>query len=493
MKRLSALALAVLLLLHLSPAMAASTLMEKFIGQMTEQGFLGTVTFSAEGSSTSVMSEDAWAWLKNAAPRITVELAHSFARQADGQANMNLLVDGKAAGSTTLLYNASLVGLNADFLSDAWYTFARGWDASQLLQLGLTNSADEWPPIWHLMLAVQGADDKWKARAEQHYAQYETRISAWMNNYATLANVKKSKTNYTELRFSIPAADVIDEIKSLIHDLYKDQDLLSLLREVATSQEAAAYLQPGMEKNFDKMLNQLPLKGTVKVVRRLNADGTSVLDQFTLPFANNQSLEQLVIKRTPKNEDEQWELQGKLRNGQEFDVTCLTAQGGAYSGAVTWKLPATDEEREQTIAFHYTASWDEGKEEYSLADDRFTQVKKGSITIRPDDDQTPAQSLTVEATFSSTSSLRSPSRVDAVLTWQDLDFDAKVTATLSGRTAAPREVTQISSLKKPQRIDQMKQGDLRALLSQWQQQGMVWVQDLAEKLLPASLPDETQL
>ena len=126
MKRLIALLTALLVLLCTVPAMAATkTLEEKFQGQLLEQGFKGTVTFAASGSGTKAIGNDLWAWLVNAAPRLTLEANHSFANRADGQAELNVLIDGKAEGRTTLLYNGTLTAVSSDFLGgheSAWYT-----------------------------------------------------------------------------------------------------------------------------------------------------------------------------------------------------------------------------------------------------------------------------------------------------------------------------------------------------------------------------------
>ena len=69
--------------------------------------------------------------------------------------------------------------------------------------------------------------------------------------------------------------------------------------------------------------------------------------------------------------------------------------------------------------------------------------------------------------------------------------DAALTASLTGRTAAPGTVTQISSLKKPVRVDQLKTADAAKLVEEWKKKAQSWIQDASGLLLPSTLPAES--
>ena len=488
MKRLIALLTALLVLLCTVPAMAATkTLVEKFQGQLLEQGFKGTVTFAASGSGTKAIGNDLWAWLVNAAPRLTLEANHSFANRADGQAELNVLIDGKAEGRTTLLYNGTLTAVSSDFLGgyeSAWYTADRKWNPAVLLA---SSGGNQWPPVWHVLMAVEGASAEWKEKAGQHLALFETELGTWMNGFAEISTVKEKGTEYTQLHCLIPAEETKTEIKQLLASLYADADLLSLLREVLTAEEAAAYLQPGMLNSLCAMVDELALDSDVEITRRFNKKGEIALDRMRLPFADHQAVREINLTVTPDPDGQKWVVAGVLANGDDFEVSVAPGKNGAYSGAVTLTLPGT----ENRLAFDFDFSWDGGKEEYVLATDRAVQTMLAALNVKPHDTAKPAQELKLQITLTSPSAERSATQIEAVLNWRDTESDAALTASLTGRTAAPGTVTQISSLKKPVRVDQLKTADAAKLVEEWKKKAQSWIQDASGLLLPSTLPAES--
>ncbi|MBR1586256.1 MAG: PT domain-containing protein [Clostridia bacterium] len=499
MKRLIALLLALTLALGAVPAMAA-TLLEKFGGQLTEQGFRGTVTFSASGSQTAALNPDAWNWLQSAASRVTLDVHHSLQDRADGQWTADVLIDGQAAAKTTYLYNDSLAGVTSDLLAGhekAWYTAARSWDVSALIK-NIAQPGSEWPPIWHVLTEIENAPAAWKEKASQHFVLYETKLGSWLNAYAVPSTGKENKVSYTQLQWRIPADDVKAEIKALLADFFSDAQMLSLLREIVTAQEAASYLQPGLLSSLQRMVDRVSLKGEIEITRRYNASGRAILDQVKLPFAENQFLSDLTVTLTPASSGDTWNFTGSTRNGADFDITCLTEKEHISSGSVAILLPPVEETgnflivestaERRKIAFDFNFTWEPGTEAYSLATDRFTQTMLATLVIKPHNQALPAQSLTMQADFSSASDARAVTRVEATLTWRDLDGDAAIVASLSGRTAAPTAVTKLSDVKDAVRLDRLNGSGYEKLIQEWKDHLTAWVQDAAEQLLPATLP-----
>ena len=506
MKRLTALILSLLLALSALPALAAShPLLEKFRGQLVEQGFKGTVTFAASGDTTTALSADAWSWLKNAAPRVKLEATHSFHGKANGKAVLNLLMDGQTEGRTTLLYNKSIMGVSSDLLggyNQVWYTAARAWSPAILLQ-SMVEEDTTWPPVWRLVTAVEGAPEEWRIRASQHLVKYETRLGEWINGYAKISTIRKSKKDYTQYTCTIPAADVKKEISALLGEFYADSALLDLLKEIASPEEAAAYLQPGMQKTLVNRVNKLELTGNVTILRQFDSAGVTVLDQVELPFAAGQAVTSLTIKVEPSGKDQRWTFQGTGREESEFTVVCTAGEDKTYAGSAVLRLPKTesnallgalplfeDAGSQWYTAFDYALSWDEGQQEYNLSTDRFLQTVKGSLAITPQNVDLSAQELTLEANFSSASSERSATRIEASLRWQDKQTDASVTVSLSGRTAAPTEVTKLSEVPNRQRVDRMATSAYPGLLKTWRQQSVQWLTELVGRLLPTELSAE---
>lgn len=496
MKRLTALLLAVVLALCTLPALAADyPIEEKFYRQMVESAFQGTVTFSASGAQTTAMDAAAWLTIRSLAPRLTLEADHSLTR-GEGQATMRLMLDGQPAGETTLLYNDTLMGLSSDLLAgtDTYYTAARDWDVSQLVQ-AMVQGSDAWPPLWRVLLAVLTAPEEWQLRAQPFLEPYETKLGVWMNGYASFSTGIQDNVGYTQLQCSIPAQAMKAEIKQLLVDFYADAELLSLLREVVTPQEAAAYLQSGMQGTFFSMLDALALEGTVEITRRYDAQGNPLLDSITLPFADTQALRTLTLAVSPSADGQRWAFTGQAQNGMDFDVSCVVGENMAYTGSVRLLLPeaadgssfvVSDAAARSMVAFDYNLSWDPGEETYTLATSRFERTVRGTLVIKPQEDwDMPDQSLILEANFSSGSSQRSATQLNATLTWQDLDGDASITAAFSGRTAAPFAISSLSSVTGAMRLDLMTDASRSDVIARWGQTASAWLQALAARLVPA--------
>lgn len=495
MKRFTALLLALLLTLCTVPALAADyPIEEKFYRQMVESAFEGTVTFSASGAQTTAMDAATWLMIRSLAPRLTLEADHSLTR-GEGQATMRLKLDGQSAGETKLLYNNTLMGLSSDLLAGTgtYYTAARDWDISQLLQ-AVVQGDNAWPPLWRLLLAVATAPEEWQLRAQPFLTPYETKLGVWINGYAVFTTGIQNQVGYTQLQCSVPAQAIKAEMKQLLVDFYADTELLTLLREVATPQEAAAYLQSGMQSTFFSLLDALALDGTVEIIRRYDAQGNPLLDSITLPFADTQALRMLTIAVSPEAAGQRWSLTGQTREGASFDLSCVSGEEMTYSGSVSLLLPETAEDSSfvvsdtaarRAIAFDYNLSWDPGEETYTLATARFERAIRGTLVIKPKDGwDMPDQSLMLEANFSSGSSQRSATRLDATLTWQDLDGDASITASLSGRTAAPFAIDSLASVTGAMRLDLMADASRAAVIARWRETVSAWFQGLTARLVP---------
>jgi len=503
MKRLTALLLTAALLL-LTVSASAAPLTEKFSGQVKSQGFKGTVTFSVSGAETAAFTADEWAWLTSALPRLQIEMRHSFSGRrvqtganenetelrGDGQADLNVLLDEEPLGRTMLLYSDDLAGLSSDFLSgygEEWYTFARGWNPAQLLVSAA--QGNDWPPVWHLLQTAGEQPAEWQDQVNQHLVSFQTKLGAWLNAYAAATAASDENGAYTQLQWIIPAEDVKQETKTLLSDFFGNDGLLALLRQIATPQEAACYLQSGMAPIFMNWVDRLSLAGQIEITRRYGTAGEALLDEIRLPFAKGMPLSSLVISVTPGDGGDTWAFRGEREDGASFFVSCLPGAEQIYSGTVEISLPAADGKDAKQIAFDYNLSWDGGKEVYSLSADRFEQAVQATLVLKPHEGGKPAQSLTLKAMMSSASAIRTPVYLNAELTWRDLDGDAAVTATLTSRTASPADVDKLANQKQTVRLDQLQGSDLQALLNEWRQRASAWLTNAAELLLPKSLPE----
>ena len=484
MKRIIALMLALLIVLPLLPALAEDdyTLVDKFYKQAIESSaYRGTVAFTATGEETGAFSEELWAAIRALAPRLTLTLEHTTApKKPEGQATVTIAVSGEASYKTAFLYDEKLVGVTSDFLSPgAYYVADKNWNWGRLFSLGGQSADSQWPPVWQMMLAVLNAPEEWKARAREKLSIYETKLGIWMNGYAAVSMGREGNTTYSELSCSIPAQAMKAEMKQLLVDFYNDSELLSMLREVVTAQEAAAYLQPGVMDTLFSMLDQLAMDGTVEVARRHSASGEALLDSITFPLAKNAFFTSLTLSMSPAENGQEWRVNGGLNGGADFDARLVLGEAGVYTGSVDIALPAQEDGAtfvvsdeagpKDTYGFDFSLSWDPGQESYSLADDRSTQKMSGSLLLRPrgNKNQMPEQSVTVEATLSSSSKKNAVTQLNGSLTWRDMETDASITAALTSRTVVPFAYETPSTVTGATRMELLPQESVSLLVQQW--------------------------
>ena len=503
MKKLVALLCVLTLLCAALPGMAAGDypLDEKFVRQVLESAYQGTLTAEITGDGTAALPGATWRTLSALLPRISMETTHSYQR-GEGEATLRLLVDGQSAGETRLMYNAEQAGVKSDLLGgEATYAFVRNWNAASLLQ-AFAQGDSAWPPLWRVLLAVESAPAEWKTRAAERLSSYETKMGIWMNSYASFRSGTEDNVAYTELYCAIPPQAVRAQIKQMLVDFYADSELLSLLREVLTAQEAAAYLQPGMQNAIFAMLDAVQLEGNVEVIRRYDAQGKPLLDSVSMPMAQTQALTGLTVSVATEDMGNRWRAVGATRTGVDFDVSCLVSEERIYAGTVSVTLPeekndsfvVTDSAvKRRTIALDYSLSVDEIKETYNLSTDKCELPLKATLLLRPGlGTNLPEQAVTLDVLLSSGSSQRSPTRLDGSLTWKDMESGASVALKLSSRTTSPKDVNSLATAGALLRIDLMDEESRAALARSWRSRAQQWLLDVAQQLLGASTTENSE-
>ncbi|MBR3018647.1 MAG: hypothetical protein IKH57_16470 [Clostridia bacterium] len=481
MKRWISIILALLLALGAAPVMAENdTLMEKFYQQaMKESAYRGTVSFTVIGEATSVLPGETWQIIKTLAPKLSVTLEHTTQRNKDeGEADVTFTVSGLPDMKLSFLYDEALTGVFSEALNpDTVYTAARDWSWTRLFTAA-SQEGESWPPLWQMLLNVLNASESWKKRAEPLLEGYETEAAVWMNTFASVSMGKDGGKQYSELSCKIPAREVKEEIKALLKRFYQDQQLLDLLKEVATPQEAAAYLQPSAESALTALLDGITMEGYVEIARRHDSSGTALLDSISFPFAQDALFTRLAFSVSPSEGGQEWHVNGAMKNGGEFDVSCKQTAPGIYTGSVALLVPVTKEGASfvvsdgtpelKPIGFDYSLTWDQGEEAYSLADDKSTQAIRGSLMIMPrEGTDLPMQIFTLNAELSSGSSKQSSTHLDGSISWMDMVSGAAVTAQLSSRTVAPFDYSLVSQAENTVRIDEMSGGERASLLQDW--------------------------
>ena len=481
MKRWISIILALLLTLGSASAMAENdTLIEKFYQQaLKESAYRGTVTFTVIGEETSVIPKEIWEIVKILAPNLTVTLEHTTQRNKDeGEANVKLNIGGAANATFSFLYDEAFTGIFSDMLNpDAVYTASRGWSWTRLFTAS-SQDGEGWPPLWQMLLNVLNASESWKKRAEPLLEDYETEIAVWIQTFASVSMGMNAGKTYSELSCKIPAQEVKEEIKTLLKMFYQDQQLLDLLKEVATAQEAAAYLQPSAMNTLITLVDGISMEGNVEIARRHDSSGIALLDSISFPFSQDALFTRLAFSVSPSEGGQEWRVTGAMKNGAEFDISCEQTASGSFIGSVALLVPVTEEGASfvvsdgtpelKPIGFDYSLNWDMGEETYSLADDESTQTMRGSLMIRPrEGTDLPMQIFSLNAELSSSSAKTKPTYLNGNISWMDMESGAAITAALSSRTVSPFDYDVVSQAENAVRMDEMSSDDRASLLTEW--------------------------
>ena len=503
MKRGIALLLSALLLLAAVPALAEDyTLAEKFYQQaVKESAYRGTATLSVSGAGSGAIDTALWNALKSLAPRLSLSLEHSTTPYMDeGQAALTLALDGNPDAKFTYMYDEQLMAFSSTLLGGdhVFYSAARDWDLTELLE-SLISDGSAWPPVWQMVLAIENAPEAWKTRAESRIAVYKTKLNLWLNGYAQFSTGRDGDTMYSQLACTIPAQALKAEIKQLMVDFYNDAELLSLLKEVVSAKEAAAYLQPAVMNTLFTMLDGMQMTGDLEVVQRYDISASPLLIQLSVPFGDSGALSRMTVSCAYEEGGQNWRVAGSLNSGAAFDVTCLMTDETIFTGTVRLTLPeaenesfvVSDQAALNTVAFDYNLIWEPGEDAYTLSTDRFTRDMKGSLLIRSSEGDLPEQSLTLEASLSSGSAKRSATQLNGSLTWRDLESGASVSLILTSKTAAPFAYTAPSSLTGATRVDQLSAEALSNLVQSWAQRAQRYFVSLVGGGTAASIPIAT--
>ena len=449
------------------------TLEEKLQLQLVKSGFRGEVALSLDGDGAFGITGDSWALWKAALEGMTLSV-ESTPSGDDRETGLTLKKGDAVLGSATLLSNGAGYAVQSDLINknNVWYAFGKQFDL-----LGLAETDEEWPSPWHMLLAVYGADDAWKERALEAYAPYQTKLAVWMQSYLTVAQGGEGDDYVTRMSGEIPVSEVVPQIKQLLVDLYRDDAMLSLLREVFSARESAAYLNPAMETTYFAMLDQLSWTGSVGIDRRYDAAGTVIMDRVTLPFGENDRLQSLTVATGSAG----LEVSFVTGDGRSSALTAVPGAENAWTGHVTAELPArqadftvgggAEKAESPVLSCDFTYSVDDTDEDYDLSQDLCSKVYARTLVLKPDGNNTAdtgALSLTWRCEMTSKSARRAATHLSGEVTCTDQTAGGSVTLTFTGATAQPWTPQTISGLgQTPMQLDGLNEGALKTLTESW--------------------------
>ncbi|MBQ8081733.1 MAG: hypothetical protein IJ240_07515 [Clostridia bacterium] len=244
----------------------------------------------------------------------------------------------------------------------------------------------------------------------------------------------------------------MQEAKQLLVDLYADQELLALLREVLTMEEQAAYLQPTMLLSFLSMLDKVQLSGNVTVRRQFDsATGAFLHESVYLPFAEGFPVSEVTLVHLPQETGDGYQVSGALKAGLTpwsagsitFDVTAVSGGEGIWSGDVRVTIPgSTDAELlepipDQAFAFSYNLDIPEPVVNNDVYGGRFEKTYAATLLIRPEEGSglSPLSVKAGAVIYSKSSSVGSVTYLESTLDVTDMDTSSVLHLSFDGKTA----------------------------------------------------------
>lgn len=289
----------------------------------------------------SFADESQWQALAAILPGLSLESAYVFSRAGEtlGNSQFSLYLKREKETLSTMHVNGrgdqwqvwgDALGdtvLNAPrdtemLLRDKYMTLP-AWAGVLLRDAGLISGllGDKvWPDP--LRGALEGASDAaWQERLAVVLRPHETALSAWLQAHTALRLVRGADGSMeTVAETNASLSECAQEAAAMLRGIYADGELLNLLKERLTEEEAL-YLEPGMIRLFEPVLLSITGEEKLTVLRRYGTDGELRAMDLSLPLADGRILN--VSQAEGKLE---------LSYGKEETEFHLTAKGDAENG-----------------------------------------------------------------------------------------------------------------------------------------------------------------
>jgi len=437
-----------------------------------------SLTAEADGGAPAFVDAQLWAALKAALPALKVSGTYMLSKSSGDMQITAQVNKGEAALSgLTILGQGADYLLKTDLLPDLLLAAPR--DTNSLVQLLSTPAEGEWPSHGRLYSAIISADETFAVQLESALTPHMNQINAWLQDY-TAVQMHTDAQGQLQLvqTVRIPAEALKAYTKQSLRALYADEALLTLLRQVASQEDAQAYLESGMLPLFESAVDALALSGEMLVVRGYDAAGNLTSEEFDIPFAPGMGIQHIKLTAT-HGKDKTLTAKATMASGLGIDLT-LVQQESMYSGEITLHSA------QQTLfAARYTLSLMIGTEVY---DEERTNKERSLthsavLTLEPMEGQTfPRQQLHAVVELLAGDSSTKPGYCNIMLQWKDLQGDAVFTLRAENKTSAPlRLATQDAG--SAVRLENLSVQDLREWLSDTMQSVQKRVSDLFAQCL----------
>ena len=462
-------------------AVRESTQLDKLKGHWMNSSFQGTLTGTATQKGPAFADEVAWSVFRAYLQDYTVSYTHTNQNSTADLGSEDVLTLSNTAGDVSIrnIFVEDPNGIRyirSPLLDDQgmYYAFDPSNDAVSLLTDAVSENA--WPSLAHVVYAIATANEDWQKRAQASYNQFSIKVTGWLQNYAKTVTEADTEGRFVMTNeYEIPAGALLQEAKALLVDLFVDQDLLSLLREILTVDEQAAYLQKDMLWSFLSMIDKVKLNGDISVRRQFSAEnGDVIFESMRLPFAETFPLKEATIVHSVQEDGDLWQVRAELAQesyqGALVDISAQSMGSGVWVGDVKWTpAPSKDSvEEAKPLTFAYNLEWTGPEDVNDTYEQRYERNYKGTLVVKADESlNLPVMSLSfTNKIYSKLATLTAPTYLDAVLEWADLESGAGVTLTFSGKTSTRRTpIYMAEAIASALRLDMLSAESRASLLS----------------------------
>ncbi len=434
-------------------AVRESTQLDKLKGHWMNSSFQGTLTGTATQEGPAFIDPVLWSVIRAYLQDYTVSFSHTNQNSTADLGSENVLTLSNSSGDVSIQNilaedHNGIRYVRSPLLDDQgmYYAFGPNNDAVSLLTDALNDSA--WPALAHVVYAIAAAGEDWQKRAQPSYNQVSIKVTGWLQNYGKTVTEADTQGRFVMTNdYVIPASAMLQEAKALLVDLFVDQDLMSLLREILTVDEQAAYLQKDMLWSFLSMIDRVKLNGDVTVRRQFSAEnGDVIFESVRLPFAETSSLKEMTVAHSVQEDGDLWQFRAELAKapleGALIELSAQSMGSGVWVGDVKW-TPAPEKDavtEPKALTFAYNLEWAQPEDVNDTYEQRYERNYKGTLVVKADESLgLPVMSLSYTGRiYSKLATLTSPTYLDAVLEWADLEGGAGATLSFSGKTSSRR-------------------------------------------------------
>lgn len=418
------------------------TIPELIARQLDAQSSLKvTVTASLEGEAPAFADQKAWAAAKEALAALELKATYfkSKSRQTAGNQQVVLTLNrsGTALSSVTLTGKGEQWFAESDLIPGKTLALTRDMKTAYLNMSRPQEGA--WPDILRTLVSVYAADEAFAQKIEDALSPHMTALNKWLQGHT---EVKVTSAQMTQ-EITLPSAALRKQIKKTLTDIYEDEALLSLLRSVIPTQDAAMYLEKGMLPVFLNALDAMQLEESIHIVRSYGKDGTLAREEIALPFVKGMGVEKIVLVHS----DAERVLDLSLESGCRVKITA-NGKLNAGSGTVNGEMLVVTAPESKAFEANYTLSLSAGAEQYIEENKSRERDQKyeASLLLTPKEAGAfGEQKITAVLHLMAGASNTKPVRIEVDLGWEDAAAGSSIKLQAKANTSSALHQSEVDA------------------------------------------------